>query len=873
MHTVKALPVIVLPAVLAIAGLFPTAAPAETMQYSYDSMRRLIQVVNVDGTTIDYVYDALGNRLMKTTTLPGAPSNQPPAAVTNPNIPNSFTNVPTTASLSWSPAVDPDSGDSVVYYLYLGTSPGLLYLASSGWATNVSQGKLRGWTTYYWQVVARDSHNAQTASPVWSFTTGNEPPVADFIASSAGGWAPLAVTFTDRSFDTDNTIVSWQWDFDNNGTVDSTSRNPTFTYSAPGDYTVSLTVRDESGGANSLVRADFIRVVGSGIVDLTPLSLSIESAGSYRHLTVVYSITNHGNISLSGIWQWADACYISTDAVLAAQDPQVGVFYEYQALPASTVYLRTNVVTIPDVPAEDYYLLLKTDGNNQIGELNEADNVWVVPLTNNLPDLLASNLQAFGDTVAGQQVRVIYAVTNYGALPIDAEWYDAIYLSTNATWDTQDIRLGDLRVAAAMNLGDGYLATNDITLPTRPPGPYYLIGRTDANNWLVESNEANNSIAIPITLTAPDLVAGLMVAETNVEFYPTSPESPTVEVVWAVTNIGTGVAAGQWSDWLYVSSNAVLDDQDTFVTSSWGFGPLPAGGVYRQTNTVNLPKQSGTYWLILKADAWPSYPLYESNEENNVAVAGPVTVVPQYPDLAAINLTWIGEPVAGQALTLVWTVANSSSAIAQPSWCDAVYFSTNVILDGPDTGLRSQSRSLALAAGSSYQVTNTVTIPANAPLSYYLILKADDQNAVVEANETNNWRAFGVGQYRDSDGDGVPDWWEQQYFGSLVRDGTRDFDGDGFSDAGEYVADTNPTNTLSVLRISQIVPQANGLRIEWQGGVQARQYLERSTGVDSAGITWLSIHTNTPPTPFQTNLVDQLNTNHTLFYRIRAARE
>ena len=55
-----------------------------------------------------------------------------------------------------------------------------------------------------------------------------------------------------------------------------------------------------------------------------------------------------------------------------------------------------------------------------------------------------------------------------------------------------------------------------------------------------------------------------------------------------------------------------------------------------------------------------------------------------------------------------------------------------------DTQLRSQSRSLALAAGGSYQVTNTVSIPANAPPSYYLILKTDDQNAVFEANEMNN---------------------------------------------------------------------------------------------------------------------------------------
>ena len=148
-------------------------------QYSYDTMQRLTRVVHSDGTTIDYVYDNLGNRLKQTTTLPGGATNRPPAAVTNPSIANGAFDVPLTPSLGWSPAVDPDAGDSVVYFVYFGTnSPPPL--ASSGAATNWSPGTLRGTTTYYWRVVARDSHNAQTVGPLWSFTTSSEPPSAYF---------------------------------------------------------------------------------------------------------------------------------------------------------------------------------------------------------------------------------------------------------------------------------------------------------------------------------------------------------------------------------------------------------------------------------------------------------------------------------------------------------------------------------------------------------------------------------------------------------------------------------------------------------------------------------------------------------------------
>ncbi|MCU0513924.1 MAG: PKD domain-containing protein, partial [Anaerolineae bacterium] len=73
-------------------------------------------------------------------------------------------------------------------------------------------------------------------------------PVASFTVDVSSGTAPLAVAFTNTST---GTIDSLAWDFNGDGTADATAGNTqSFTYSAEGTYTVSLTVTN-AGGSNT----------------------------------------------------------------------------------------------------------------------------------------------------------------------------------------------------------------------------------------------------------------------------------------------------------------------------------------------------------------------------------------------------------------------------------------------------------------------------------------------------------------------------------------------------------------------------------------------------------------------------------------------
>ena len=85
---------------------------------------------------------------------------------------------------------------------------------------------------------------------------GPEPPLAQFSANSTAGYPPLKVNFTDLS---QGEIETWEWDFDGDGTTDSTGRNPRHTFANPGNYTVALTVTGP-GGTATAAKQDCIEV-------------------------------------------------------------------------------------------------------------------------------------------------------------------------------------------------------------------------------------------------------------------------------------------------------------------------------------------------------------------------------------------------------------------------------------------------------------------------------------------------------------------------------------------------------------------------------------------------------------------------------------
>ncbi|AAM05167.1 DUF3344 domain-containing protein [Methanosarcina acetivorans] len=132
-----------------------------------------------------------------------------------------------------------------------------------------------------------------------------EIPVANFSADVTSGMEPLTVNFTDQST---GTVSSYSWDFDNDGTVDSTEQNPSHTYTSAGNYTVNLTVSN-AGGSDSELKTDYITVTQAGQVATNDLRISglvntVPASAVFARETnpvKVLNVQNTGTATLSNI--------------------------------------------------------------------------------------------------------------------------------------------------------------------------------------------------------------------------------------------------------------------------------------------------------------------------------------------------------------------------------------------------------------------------------------------------------------------------------------------------------------------------------------------------------------------------------------------
>ncbi|WUR57601.1 ThuA domain-containing protein [Micromonospora chokoriensis] len=127
-------------------------------------------------------------------------------------------------------------------------------------------------------------------------------PVAKVSATPTSGTAPLTVAFSSAgTLDPDGDPFTYAWDFDNNGTTDSTAANPSFTYTTNGTRSPTLTVRDTTG---KTATASVVVTVGNSapvVTVNTPLNGQTFTFGDAVPFTVTVTDAQDGAINCARV--------------------------------------------------------------------------------------------------------------------------------------------------------------------------------------------------------------------------------------------------------------------------------------------------------------------------------------------------------------------------------------------------------------------------------------------------------------------------------------------------------------------------------------------------------------------------------------------
>jgi subtilase family serine protease len=338
-------------------------------------------------------------------------------------------------------------------------------------------------------------------------------------------------------------------------------------------------------------------------------------------------------------------------------------------------------------------------------------------------DLVVSSFTAPATAGAGVSITLADTTRNTGGGSAGAST-TSFYLSGNTTLDATDVLLGS-RAVSALAAGDSQAGSTVVAIPAgTTTGSHYLIARADAGDVVSELSETNNTATWTL-LVGPDLVLDALTVPA------TGGAGTTISVTDTTRNAGGGDATATATRF-YLSTNPQLDAGDAMI----GARAVPAlAPSAASSGTASLAIPAGTtaggYWIIARADGDDA--LVETNDGNNTLARGIVIGA----DLVVASLTVPADGGAGLVISVSDTTKNQSTSAAGAS-TTRFYLSSDWVLDAADVALGSRAVA-ALAAGASSSGTTRLSIPSGtATGAYYLIARADGDDAVSEVYENNN---------------------------------------------------------------------------------------------------------------------------------------
>ncbi len=409
-----------------------------------------------------------------------------------------------------------------------------------------------------------------------------------------------------------------------------------------------------------------------------------------------------------------------------------------QALLALSSAALTQELTIPaGIEPGTYFIIFEADCGNAINESNEANNVVAVAVSVGQPqaDLIVENPVIDPSVLAqGEVTQVTFTLSNIGTGDADISKV-CFHLSENQELDIADLLIQEINVDDLAS-GESGEIFEEITIPASiVAGNYFLILEADCGEEIPESDESNNTIAVPITVNEqprPDL----LIQDASIDPVVVL-TGDSLQANFTVTNQGNG-AADTSKACLFLSLNNTFESAIDIEVGRLDVSALPVNTSELLTTAVNIPANTnpGTYFILFIADCNES--LDEVDEANNIATVE-ISIGEPLADLSLGSIEVSPDKItAGQQGSVSAEVVNQDQANA-PLSSTCFFLSTNDVFETGIDVLLATAETAVIVPNGSQLIQETLIIPANTePGNYFIIGVADCQNEITESNENNN---------------------------------------------------------------------------------------------------------------------------------------
>ena len=347
---------------------------------------------------------------------------------------------------------------------------------------------------------------------------------------------------------------------------------------------------------------------------------------SIRVILYVQNIGNH----ITSTSSWTDALFLheyntDTTANILTRGKRLSTINHNGALYIGKKYYINITVEIPVISPKEYYVHIIVDLNNVLGlekKISMSNHSLSVSI-GSLPDLTVGRVENDNKVKQGGSPDVVrFNVTNGGMSQTRGAWYDAIYLSEDASIDPFDWRLGTAKRPVDLQPNETYTQTMNVFLPFDLPSKgYYFIFNTDSKNNVLETSDENNRATQLIRI---EEVPSTDIFIRHVEVPSTTTLSSETTLKWNVGNNGSLAVSGYRCDVTFFSKDGEIDfdDYELDEPKCSTFSISPSGNDttndIKEQKKVRIPLvEQGKFKTIVKTRSNTR----DVNPENNIGVS------------------------------------------------------------------------------------------------------------------------------------------------------------------------------------------------------------------------------------------------------------